>query len=160
MEWVLAVVDVGLVTILVLLLLDFQKKAHALQLRQNPLRKRIERHQESVRKTIERVGQEFANKIASQIQGAEAAKQRLEHLAMLLEGLEQRAFVVEETALGEGPPKSLAETKPEVQETLKEARSLVEQAGGYIEGTQQNLDTARQTLALLEVRVQGQDTEK
>ncbi|MBT4096306.1 MAG: hypothetical protein HOE86_01590, partial [Gemmatimonadetes bacterium] len=52
MIWVLAVVVVGLIAVLAELLLSYQKRAHDLRSKQDPLRRRIRAHAQAMEEAV------------------------------------------------------------------------------------------------------------
>ena len=55
MVWVLAVIVVGLIAVIAELFLTYQKRAHDLRLKQDPIRHKIRAHNKAMKESVERI---------------------------------------------------------------------------------------------------------
>ena len=88
MVWIFAVVAVALVTIIVELLIVYQKKALDLRMRQEPLRRRIREHLQSMREDTRKIRQSVAQLFDELDFEMEQQKSQAEELGRILSRLE------------------------------------------------------------------------
>lgn len=112
MIWVLAVIVVGLIAVLAELLLHFQKGAHQLRLKQDPVRRRIVEHTKAMREAAGRIQLIAANQVEELELGLNDVTRQIDELGHRLRAHERIVF-------GEGyDPRAPKSTKPEDEEII------------------------------------------
>ncbi len=173
--WVLAVVVVGLIAVLAELLLSYQKRAHDLRSKQDPLRRKIRAHSQAMEEAvggIQRTAADQLEYLNEQLQLHSARSQQLqtgmtalEH-SVFGEGYDPDAPVEnddDDDLIQERDPdagKVDDDDKPE--DLLREARDFHRQeVEGHRTSLQRDLDVVRRTLTLLETKIRrGMKTTK
>jgi len=162
--WVLAVVVVGLIAVLAELLLSYQKRAHDLRSKQEPLRRRIREHTSAMQEAVGGIQTTAADQV-DYLQGELGGfVQKRQQLSAGLDELERVVFgdgydpnasaddddeelIKERDA--EAAKKVDEEDTPE--ELLPEARHFFKmEVEGHASSLQRDLDVVKRTLALLE----------
>ncbi|MBT3343224.1 MAG: hypothetical protein HN712_06885 [Gemmatimonadetes bacterium] len=167
MIWVLAVVVVGLIAVLAELLLSYQKRAHDLRTKQNPLRRRIRVHSEAMQESVGGI-QKTADEQEEYLVGElTVLSQRGQELLQGLTEMERSVFGDgydphapvprddEELIQDREPEGSKVDEEEETPETLlRQAREYHQQeVNGHRTSLQRDLDVVRRTLSLLETKV-------
>ena len=167
MIWVLAVVVIGLIAVLAELLLSYQKRAHDLRSKQEPLRRRIRAHSQAMEEAVGGIQRMADDQLEYLQEELGRHTQRSEELRVGLTQLERAVF-------GEGydpnapVPKDGEEELIQERETgstkvdeaespedlLRKAREFQRQeVEGHRLSLQRDLDVVRRTLALLETKI-------
>ena len=167
MIWVLAVVVVGLIVVLAELLLNYQKRAHDLRTKQDPLRRRIRAHSQAMQEAVGGI-QETADEQVEYLTGELVVlTQRGQELTTGLSGLEQSVFgdgydphgpapQDDEELIQDREPENtkVDENEETPEDLLRQARGFQQQeVDGHRTSLQRDLDVVRRTLSLLETKV-------
>ena len=174
MIWVLAVVVIGLIAVLAELLLSYQKRAHDLRSKQEPLRRRIRTHAQAMQEAVGGIQKTADDQLAYLQEELSRHTQRSEELRVGLTQLERSVF-------GDGydpnapVPKDDDEeliqdreggsTKVDEKETpedlLRKSRDFQRQeVEGHRLSLQRDLDVVRRTLSLLKTKIRRGTTTK
>lgn len=156
MIWVLAVVVVGLIAVLAELLLSYQKRAHDLRLKQDPLRRRIRAHTRAMQDAASGIQQaatgqveEFTSVVRTLAQRAEELRTELQRLERLLPEEES-----EDDDITEEPTPSAAESEDTPVNRWREIERLMRQeVDGNRSSLQRDIDVVQRTLTLLESKL-------
>ena len=163
MIWIIAVVAVGLVTVIVQLLLVYQKRAHDLRLRQEPIRRHIREHVRGMEEATQKIRQTAVRRLEElEFESGEFRKQS-EEMRQILRQLQEAvigaatrpevADVAEATAAS-GEEGEKEKEKAGVREMLAEAVRMREQMDNHISSMRRDLEIVRRTMERIESKVQ------
>ena len=165
MIWVFAVVVVGLVTVIVQLLMVYQKRAHDLHMRQQPIRAHIREHVRSMEESTQKIRQTAVQRFEElEFESGEFRKQS-EELRQILRQLQEAVLgavtrpevsEVGEAAAdsGEGDEKEKEKKKASTREMLTEAVHMRELMDNNISSMRRDLEIVRRSVDRIESRMQ------
>jgi hypothetical protein len=163
MIWIFAVVTVILLTVIVELLMVYQKRAHDIRMRQEPMRRHIREHlrnmQEATQNIRRTAGQRFAEmKLEADVlrkQSGEATKM-ISQLEVEIFG-EARGEVadVEEAleAVGEEEEEGEKDEEEEKRELVREAGQIRDEVDLHLASVRRDLEIVRRTLERIEAKM-------
>jgi len=169
MIWILAVIVVGLMVVVAELLLTYQRKAHALRERQEPLRRRIRKHTQAMREAVSRIQGSAEGQVEELDRETEEITQRINTMSHCLEELDREVFGSDYDP--DAPPAEEEEQVEEDPAAIKHRETLVSlarQARQAREGQDElkqhrismlrDVEVVKRTLGLLESKMrQGTD---
>ena len=168
MIWVLAVVVVGLIAVLAELLLSYQKRAHDLRSKQDPLRRRIRAHAQAMEEAVGGIQRTAADQMEYLNEQLQLHSERSEQLRTGLTQLERSVFgegydpnapvekEEDDELIQDRDPSSGTVDEPEEspEDLLREARDFHRvEVEGPRTSFQRDLDVVRRTLSLLETKI-------
>jgi len=161
MVWILGIIVVGLFVVIAELLLAYQKRAHDLRERQEPLRRRIRKHTQAMREAVARIQGTAESQVEELDREAEAITQRINTQSHLLEELQKEMHGSDLDP--NAPPAEEEEQIPEDAEIVKKketVESLARQAHDRQEELKQHrismlrdVEVAKRSLGLLESKL-------
>lgn len=161
MIWVFAVVVVGLIAVLAELLLSYQKRAHELRLKQDPVRRRIRAHGKAMQEAVGGIQGVATEQIVVFTTDLQALAKRADELREVLQNLERKilgdsgASAAKDDLIDEPDTEA---GKVDAEETPKDkvnkARELLQlEVDGHRLSLQRDVEVVRRTLALLESKL-------
>ena len=166
MIWVLAVVVVGMIAVLAELLLSYQKRAHNLRLKQEPLRRSIREHAQAMQVAVSGIQESADGQIDELGTDLVTLAHRSEELRAELSRLEREVFGEgydpnaprddkQDELIEEDDPKAgRVDEHDDPEEMLLEAREFHRQeVDGHRLSLQRDVDVVRRTMALLETKL-------
>ena len=163
MIWIFAIVAVVLVTIIVELMLVYQKRAHELRMRQEPLRRRVRQHLREMQEATLKIRRTVVQGLEELDLGIEQMRKQSEGLTNAIGRLESEAFAqvreevhdVEEAVAEAGEENPGAEDEEEnKRETLREARRKREELDNHITSLRRDVEIARRTMNRIETKME------
>ena len=160
MVWIFAVVAVVLVTIIVEMLIVYQKKALHLRMRQEPLHRRIEEHLRSMEEATQKIRQTVAHLLEELDYEVERHQAQTEMLKEIFSRLE--ADRSEETRGGEEGEEGedgaeiggATEEEEETNRLLTEAQHRQEEIGSHFASLKREREIIERTMERIETRIQ------
>jgi len=162
MIWIFAIVAVILITVIVELLMVYQKRAHDLRMRQEPMRRHIRDHlrgmQEATQNIRRTAGQRFEEmKVEVEVlrkQNSEASK-AISRLEVEVFGeVKKEVADVEEALETEGEEEEDEDEEQEVRELLREAGRMRDEVDHHLTSVRRDLEIVRRTLERIEAKMQ------
>ena len=161
MVWILAIIVVGLFVVIAELLLAYQKRAHDLRERQEPLRRRIRRHTQAMREAVARIQGTAEGQVEQLEKETETITERINLQSHQLEELEKDIHGSDYNP--DAPPAEEEEQILEDAEVIKKketVESLARQAHERQEELKQHrismlrdVEVAKRSLGLLESKL-------
>lgn len=159
MIWVFAVVVVGLIAVLAELLLSYQKRAHDLRLKQDPLRRRIRAHAKAMQEAvggIQDIATEQVAEFTTELQGlARRADELRENLAGLERQVGDDPANSRDELIDDGDPNAGKVDEEETpSDKVSQAQDFLRQeVDGHRLSLQRDVEVVRRTLSLLESKL-------
>lgn len=161
MIWVFAIVVIGLIAVLAELLLSYQKRAHDLRLKQEPVRRRIRAHAKAMQEAVGGIQNVATEQIAEFTTQLQALAQRANELREDLQRVERQVFGEGMTATDKDDLIEEEDTEAgnvdaeETPEALVQAAQefLRVEVDGHRLNMQRDVEVVRRTLALLESKL-------
>ena len=163
MIWVFAVIAVALVTIIIELLMVYQKRSHDLRLRQEPIRSRIREHIRGMRDATEKIRGLASQRVEDLDYEVKYLRRQSETISGVLSkaheemvsDADREMATVEEAAL---VPESEEEEEVEsaedtLREALKQATRKRDEIDGHIISLRRDLEIVRRTMERIDARV-------
>lgn len=163
MIWVLAVIVVGLMVVIAELLLTYQKRAHDLRKRQEPLRRRIRRHTQAMREAVSGIQGSAESQVEDLDKEAEGITGRINTISHRLEELERLVFGSDHDP--DAPPaeeveeveedEDVAKGKESVGDLARQVREKQEELKQHRISMLRDVEVAKRTLGLLESKLRS-----
>ena len=160
MIWIVAIVILCCIVVLAQLLLSYQKRAHDLRLKQEPLRRRIRLHTNAMQEEVRRIEDTARSRLEELERDAEELKEQLTPLEVTLAELEQEVFVdgsEDENDEEELEIATLDESQVALRNVAKEAQGKQEELDGHLTNLVRDIEVVKRTLGLLESKLQRKD---
>lgn len=159
MIWVFAVVVVGLIAVLAELLLSYQKRAHDLRVKQDPLRRRIRAHSKAMQEAVggiqavatEQVA-EFTTELQALARRADELREELERVERLVgdDSSSARDDLIDD---GESDGGKIDEEETPAEKVSQARDYLRQEVDGHRLSLQRDVEVVRRTLTLLESKL-------
>ena len=154
--WIAAIAAVGMFGGLGQLLMNYQKRAHKFRLRQAPLRKRIRSFNEKIAKAGAGSRDAAQEKTGQLDEGHDSGDRWVQHMVGLLDRVDKAQLDQEEEERRQErkvESKKADQVRAELRQTIKDTRGQAEKVETYLSGMRSDIDLARQTLSLLNMRL-------
>lgn len=158
--WIAAIAAVGMFGVLGQLLMNYQKRAHKFRLRQAPLRKRIRSFNEKIAKAGADARDEASEKTDKLEEGHEIGDLWVQHMVVMLDKVDKAQLDQEEEERREErkvESKKADQVRADLRQSIKDARGQAEKVETYLSGMRSDIDLAKQTLTLLNMRLAKKD---
>jgi DNA anti-recombination protein RmuC len=172
MVWILAVIVVGLIAVLAEMVLVYQRRAYDLRVKQEPLRRRMRRHQKEMQEAVERVRAAAAQALTEYERDLAERTGALEPRRKLFVELEEQvraeyhdSEAVGPAADGQDPdtpataspdaldPYSLSDRGTELRDMTHTVQSKLDELDNHLASLRRDMDIARRMLDRVENRV-------
>lgn len=162
MVWIFSVVAVALVAIIVELLLLYQKRAHELRLRQEPLRRRVREHLREMQETTLKIRRISAQRLDELDFEVRQTRKQCDAMQRAIRDLEQEIFgeTAEEIADVDQAVAAVGEEEVDEndeaarREALREARRHYDEIELHIGSLRRDTMIVRRTMERIESRMQ------
>jgi hypothetical protein len=162
MIWLFAVISVALVTIIVELMMVYQRRAHDLKLRQEPMRGRVGALVRSMQDSTEKIRQTGAERLEDLDSEVKILRKQSEMvLSVIRKAQEDRAAVsereiatVEEAVAAPDPEQAAPEAQDDTsRDALRDAAHRRDEIDAHVTSMRRDLEIARATLERINSRI-------
>lgn len=163
MIWAFAIVTVILITVIVELLMVYQKRAHDLRMLQEPMRRHIREHLRSMQEATQNIRRTAGQRFEEMKFEAEVLRKQSGEATKMISQLEVEIFGeargevadVEEAleAAGEEEEEGEKDEEEEKRELVREAGRIRDEVDNHLTSVRRDLEIVRRTLERIEAKM-------
>jgi hypothetical protein len=165
MIWVFAIVTVILLTVIVELLMVYQKRAHDLRMRQEPMRRHIREHLRNMQEATQNIRRTAGQRYEEMKYEAETLRKQNGEATKMISQLEVEIFgeargevadveeALEAAADGEEEEEGEKDEEEEKRELVREAGRLRDDIDNHLTSVRRDMEIVRRTLERIEAKM-------